>query len=174
MADRFLLVASDIHSDSDVFEFLAQVANDTNCLAFLYAGDLDVANYFISNALRNRNFVFLPVLGNCDSPYSYISSDVPVPATYRDCSFNNIRIFITHGHVCNMPSDVGLKDEDFDIVINGHTHIPANNKVGNLIVLNPGSAARPRGYSEKSYAKIVFTEKGPEIQFERIPDQCSR
>lgn len=173
MSDKFLLVASDIHSDCDAFEYLAQIAKDPDCLAFLYAGDLDVENYFIGTELRNRNFVFLPVLGNCDYPFSYSSSDVPVPTNYRTCTYNDVKIFITHGHLYSMPSDVGLKNEDFDIVINGHTHIPQCERVDNLTVLNPGSAARPRGFSAKSYAKIVFNDQKYQVQFERIPDLCS-
>lgn len=173
MSDKFLLVAGDVHSDFEVFEYLAQIAKDPDCLAFIYAGDLDVENYFIGTQLRNRSFVFLPVLGNCDYPYSYTSSDVPVPSTYRTCTYNGVRIFITHGHLYNMPADVGLNNEDFDLVINGHTHISLCEKTDNLTVLNPGSAARPRGYSSKSFAKVVFNDRGFEVQFGKIPDQCS-
>ena len=61
--DRFLLVASDIHDAESAFEKLAQKANDPRCIAFLYAGDLNVENYFINHALKYRSFTFIQPMG---------------------------------------------------------------------------------------------------------------
>lgn len=168
MDNKFILVASDVHSDSDAFEKLCNIAKNPLCIAFLYAGDLDVENWFIGTELRNRNFTFLPVAGNCDYPYSFISSDLPVPSNYRSCEFNGLRIFMTHGHLFSQPSDAGLENGNFDVVITGHTHIPSIIKENEIVYLNPGSAAKPRGKSEKSYAKIVFTSQGPDFLIERL------
>lgn len=155
--NKFLLIASDIHSDDEAFEKLAKKASCEDCLGFLYAGDLDIENYFISNILRNRNFVFIPVCGNCDSPYSYQDASLPVPPTFRETTIGEKKFFITHGHLYSDPESAGLND-NFDIVINGHTHIYSLCKKENYVFLNPGSASRPRGYTERSYATVTFKE----------------
>ncbi len=161
--DAFLLVSSDVHDSEDALERLADIAADKRCLAFLYAGDLNIENYFISHILRNRSFVFMPVQGNCDNRWSWTDVNLDLPM-YRSTSFKGLRIFISHGHLYYSPSSVGLEDTDFDLVITGHTH--RYNIFSEIIddkrvtYLNPGSPSRPRGGSEASYALVVFPSDG--------------
>ena len=158
---QFLLVASDVHSSDQCFEKLAEIAADQNCLAFLYAGDLDIENYFITQSVQLRNYVFLPVQGNCDNRWSWTDVNLDLPL-YRTCSFKGLRIFMSHGHLYGSPSSVGLEDKDFDLVITGHTHcsrIASEFVDGKRVTyLNPGSPSRPRGGSRPSYALVVFNE----------------
>ena len=161
--DVFLLVASDVHSSDQCFEKLAGIAGNENCLAFLYAGDLDIENYFITQSVQLRNYVFLPVQGNCDNRWSWTDVNLDLPI-YRTCSFKSLKIFITHGHLYWSPSSVGLEDKDFDLVITGHSH---RNSITSEIVdgkrimyMNPGSPARPRGGSKASYGLVVFKQNG--------------
>ncbi len=160
---KYLLVASDVHSSDQCFEKLAEIASDKDCLAFLYAGDLDIENYFITQSVQLRNFVFLPVQGNCDNRWSWTDVNLDLPL-YRTCSFRGLNIFITHGHLYVSPSSVGLEDKDFDLVITGHSHcngITSEFIEGKRITyLNPGSPSRPRGGSKSSYALVVFNEDG--------------
>lgn len=149
--EQFLLIASDVHSDEEAFEKLMNIAEDKNCLAFLYAGDLDLKNPLIEMAINNKNCAFLPVLGNCDSPWMYSARSFNTPPLYRNCQYNGLKINISHGHVL-------VPDEDAKVVITGHTHIPRLEQEGSTIFLNPGSAGLPRGYSKKSYAKIEFID----------------
>lgn len=161
--EKFLLIASDVHNDDQSFETLAKMAESENCLALLYAGDLDVENCLINAALRCRNFVFIPVQGNCDNRWSWTDLGLDLPP-YRTCSFNGLKIFLTHGHMYSSPSAVGLSDKDFDIVITGHSHVNSLEKQiidgKEIVFLNPGSPSRPRGYSKASYAKAIFRENG--------------
>lgn len=150
----FLLVASDVHSDSEVFERLCALASSDKCLAFLYAGDLEADDYFIQDCLRKRNFTFLPVRGNCDNPYDWTDTGVPFPPLFRTCSFANLNIWMSHGHVYSEPDN----PQDYDLVITGHTHKNSILKVGNTVFLNPGSAARPRGRSCASYAVVEISD----------------
>lgn len=39
MKNKFLPVTGDVHSNADVFEYLAKITESPDCLAFLYAGD---------------------------------------------------------------------------------------------------------------------------------------
>jgi hypothetical protein len=160
---KYILVASDIHSSDQTFETLAAMASAEGCLAFIYAGDLDIDNYFIAQSVQCRNYVFLPVQGNCDNRWSWTDVGLDLPS-FRTCTFDNLKIFVSHGHLYYEPSSVGLEDSDFDMVITGHTHVPDLHTefiAGKRVVfLNPGSAARPRGGSRASYALIRFRKNG--------------
>lgn len=174
--DRFLLVASDIHDAESAFEKLAQKANDPSCIAFLYAGDLNVENYFINHALKYRSFTFIPVLGNCDNPWAWIDAGVPQPPQFRTLSYTNrtgdLRIYISHGHLYPYPSSVGLGNEDFEVCITGHTHVnslkadileTSHPSKKQLVLLNPGSPSCPRGGSHQSYAMITIPNEGSAV-----------
>ncbi len=161
--EKFLLISSDVHNDDQVFERLCRKAEDTNCLAFLYAGDLNIENCIIESLLMCRNFLFIPVQGNCDNKWSWIDVGLELPM-YRTCEFKGLKIFLTHGHMYFDPSSVGLSDKDFDVVITGHSHV---NDIHQQIIdnkrvtfLNPGSPSRPRGRSKASYAMAVFKSDG--------------
>lgn len=89
--------------------------------------------------------------------------DLPL---YRTCSFQGLKIFLTHGHMYYDPDSAGLSNNDFDIVINGHSHVNSIRKETlklkenskEIIYLNPGSPTWPRGRSKASYALIIFKE----------------
>ncbi len=171
--ERFLLVSSDIHDAESAFEKLAQKANAKSCAAFLYAGDINVENYFICNALKYRSFTFLPVLGNCDNPWAWTDAGVPQPPQFRTLTYGNrtgkLHIYMSHGHLYPYPSSAGLGDEDFELCITGHTHVnslktdtietPIHNEK-QLVLLNPGSPSCPRGGSRPSYAVIRIPNEG--------------
>lgn len=161
--DAYLLVASDVHSSDQCFEKLAGIAGNENCLAFLYAGDLDIENYFIAQSAQLRNYVFLPVQGNCDNLWSWTDVNLDLPL-YRTCTFKGLKIFMTHGHLYWSPSSVGMEDKDFDLVITGHSHRSSISSefvdTKRIIYMNPGSPARPRGGSKASYGLVVFRQDG--------------
>ena len=160
---KHLLVASDAHNDDQAFELLAKKAEDSSCLALLYAGDLNIENCMISSLLQVRNFLFIPVQGNCDNKWEWTDVGIDLPL-YRTCTFGGLKIFLTHGHMYSDPDSAGLSDKDFDIVINGHSHVNGISEQiidgKRVIFMNPGSPSRPRGYSKPSYGTIVFNEDG--------------
>lgn len=151
--NKFLLIASDVHSSYTAFEKLCRIAESADCLAFLYAGDLEVSDYFIANELRNRNFVFLAVRGNCDYPYEWTDTSIPYPPQVRTCTFGTASIWMSHGHIYVEPPAL----ERYDLVITGHSHINSIIKSDGTVYLNPGSASRPRGRSSASYAIAEFS-----------------
>lgn len=156
--NKFILVASDVHRDSEAFERLSAIARTRECLAFLYAGDLDVEDWFISDILRKRNFVFIPVAGNCDRPFSFTDAGLTPPPEYRSTDIGNLKIFMTHGHRYTLPEDVDLCSDKFDVVITGHTHKPNLTVRDTTIYMNPGSASLPRGGSRAGYGIIEILE----------------
>ena len=161
---KYLLVASDIHNNEQALESLAEIAKHPNCVAFLYAGDLNVENYFISEILRYRNFVFLPVLGNCDNPWAYADINVPTPPYYRTLHYSNetgkLDIYMSHGHLYPYPTEDLIGDSTFNLIINGHSHVGELREEDNAIFLNPGSPAQPRGNCIASYGVILMPKSG--------------
>ena len=162
---KFLLVASDVHNNEQAFERLVEIAKNPNCLAFLYAGDLNVENYFIGESLRYRNFVFLPVLGNCDNPWDYNDVNVPTPPYFRTVRYSNettkLDIYMSHGHLYPYPTEENVGENHFNLILNGHSHIGCIKEESKAIFFNPGSPSQPRGNCIASYGVILVPKSGP-------------
>lgn len=92
------------------------------------------------------------VLGNCDSPY--MLSDL---AYEEELPIGGLRFRIVHD-----PREFGLSDAGIDVFVHGHTHVPRNESVGSRLIVNPGSASRPRGGSGRSVA--VMEVSGGAVQ----------
>ncbi|QZA32380.1 metallophosphoesterase [Hydrogenibacillus sp. N12] len=80
-------------------------------------------------------------------------------------------ILVTHGHRFDVQADL-LKLRLFAeaqgarIVFYGHTHVPGWTVDGGVLLLNPGSLARPRGYPHPTYAVVRLhrSEAGVEVE----------
>ena len=77
-----------------------------------------------------------------------------------------VSIFITHGHVYDVKHDLsrlfykGLEVEA-DVCLFGHSHIAGVTENEGLILMNPGSVARPKGDHKPSYGLIEIEDKIP-------------
>ena len=92
-----------------------------------------------------REFPEIPlyqVAGNCDfASFAPLTLAVPI---------GPVRVFLTHGHLYGV--DYGnvdrlvyaAKEENAQLALFGHTHIPFHEDIGGVKVLNPGSAGRGR------------------------------
>ncbi len=113
------------------------------CDLILCAGDVERPSILMEfDALAPT----VAVLGNCDT--SLRGMDIPFTASPR---IGGVRFFMTH-----RPEDIGTPAEDVRVVVHGHTHIPREERIGNVLYLNPGSASKPRGGSVKSIARIII------------------
>ena len=86
------------------------------------------------------------VLGNCDT--SLRGMDIPFTASPR---IGGVHFFMTH-----RPEDIGTVAEDVRVVVHGHTHIPREERIGEVLYLNPGSASMPRGGSKRGVARVTI------------------
>ncbi len=86
------------------------------------------------------------VLGNCDT--SLRGMDIPFTASPR---IGGVRFFMTH-----RPEDIGTVAEDVRVVVHGHTHIPREERIGEVLYLNSGSASKPRGGSKRGVARVTI------------------
>ena len=73
----------------------------------------------------------------------------PVLADYAMLEINGLRIFATHGHLYGEDNPPPLADGD--ILLCGHTHIPACRAHDGFTYLNPGSVSIPKEGSAHSY-----------------------
>ena len=102
----------------------------------------------------------LCVRGNCDCEVDQMVLDFPILADYAIIDFGKNAIYATHGHKFGKDCPPPLKSGD--ILLCGHTHIPANEKTGGIYYLNPGSVSIPKNGSKNSYMTLcdgVFTWK---------------
>lgn len=80
------------------------------------------------------------------------------------------RIFLTHGHKYGVYYGLyGLydkaKDNNCDVVLYGHTHIPKINYMDDIAFINPGSISLPRqNYTQPTFL-IIEIDKKNEIHF---------
>lgn len=96
------------------------------------------------------------VAGNCDQGMS--------PAT-KIIEAGGKRIFCAHGHRYGVHGGTETirsvaRDNNCDIVLYGHTHIPFDALIDGIYVLNPGSCASPRNGLKPSFGSIDITEQG--------------
>lgn len=99
------------------------------------------------NEARNE---LLCVRGNCEAEVDQMMLDFPVMAEYMILYLDDRMVFATHGHVFNREHLPALKKGD--ILLNGHTHVPAIQRMEEgILYLNPGSVAIPKENSACSY-----------------------
>ena len=102
--------------------------------------------------LNPLNKDIIAVRGNCDSEVDQMVLDFPVLADYALLCEQGTMIFITHGHLYNLADlpKIGPKD----ILLHGHTHVPALEATEHCIYMNPGSTSLPKEDSLPSYMTL--------------------
>lgn len=104
------------------------------------------------------------VLGNCDPLNETANVD-------EILVIEGFRIWLTHGHRYMGHTHIEelvwwAKKLEVDIVVYGHTHVPMNSYYGDILLVNPGSPARPRGGSAPSFAVLTLKEgQKPQVEF---------
>ena len=151
------LIASDIHGDSACCAVLLDAFDSEGADRLLLLGDLlyhgprnDLPEHYapkeVISLLSARKDDILCVRGNCEAEVDQMVLPFPVLADYAILTLGKRMIFATHGHHFNKgqlpPMHPG------DILLHGHTHIPAWETVaGGCLYLNPGSVSLPKADS---------------------------
>lgn len=156
-----LFIASDIHGDLQAATAMLDVYRHTGCERMLLLGDLlyhgprnDLPQGYdpkgvisLLNAHKNE---ILAVRGNCEAEVDQMVLSFPVLADYAFLAMDGVRIFATHGHHFDLSSPPPMQHGD--VLLHGHTHIPACVPFGDgNVYLNPGSVALPKGGFPKSF-----------------------
>lgn len=165
------LIASDIHGSALYAERLMAAFEREDAQRMLLLGDL--LYHGPRNALpegydpprviallNERKDRLLCVRGNCEAEVDQMVLRFPVLADYALLPLENRLIFITHGHLYNEEHLPPLQKGD--ILLHGHTHVPACREYEDFVYLNPGSVSIPKENSPHSYMTLengLFTWK---------------
>lgn len=147
-----ILVISDSHKRTDIIDKILSAQSDVKHIFFLGDNVEDIEDFEFIYPDR----IFHKVCGNCD----YFSA---VPSVGLEV-LDGVRIFYTHGHTYNVKSGVdkllqAARDNNYNIVLYGHTHIAKTLYADGIHIVNPGSCLSPRE-GKPSYAVIDITDKG--------------
>ena len=155
-----LMIASDIHGSSFYCRLMLDAYRREQADRLLLLGDIlyhgprnDLPREYnpkdvidMLNPLKNE---ILCVCGNCDTEVDQMVLEFPILAEYCLLELNGKTIFAAHRHHYNPQNLPPLKPGD--ILLNGHTHIPANQNMGTYTYMNPGSTAIPKAGSAHGY-----------------------
>ncbi len=150
-----ILAAGDIHGSAKrclklIEAFKAEKADILLLLGDLLkhkslpiAGDITVPS--LLNPLSKQ---IVCVRGNndwtCDQDFFEFNS----LQEHQQISFGQKKIFASHGHHYHPQN---LPPIDFDIFIQGHTHVPGYRRYPDYLYLNPGAISRPMAGSTHGY-----------------------
>ena len=154
------MIASDIHGSAYYCKKLIAAYEKEQADKLLILGDIlyhgprnelprDYNPKEVIAMLNPMKQELLCVRGNCDTEVDQMVLEFPILADYCFIELDGHTIFATHGHVHN-PKNLPMLKEG-DILLNGHTHIPANQDMGTYTYMNPGSVSIPKESSAHGY-----------------------
>ena len=167
-----ILIASDIHGSSYYCGELVSAIERENPDRIILLGDIlyhgprnDLPKEYdpkkVIDMLNGYSEKILSVRGNCDSEVDQMVLDFPCLSEYSVLLEGNKTIFITHGHIFN--SDNMPKIKAGDVLLHGHTHVTACEKLCNgVYYINPGSVSIPKNDTQRGYLLLengMFTFK---------------
>ena len=167
-------IGSDIHGSEYYCRKMAEAFEREKADRILLLGDIlyhgprndlpkDYNPKSVIEILNSYKNIITSVRGNCDTEVDQMVLKFPVLADYALISDGDVNIFATHGHIYNEEKLPPLRDGD--ILLCGHTHIPACTENERYMYMNPGSVSIPKEGSHHGYMILkdnVFTWKDME------------
>lgn len=147
-----VVVISDSHGFGSVVDKI--IRREAEAEAIIFLGD--VTNDIEDFTYEYTDKKFYIVSGNCDIFSSYPYTTV--------ANLGGVNVFITHGHTLGVKHGLGglisaARQQECQIALYGHTHVPNIKYEDGLYIVNPGSCARSRD-GGNSYAVIDVRENG--------------
>ena len=148
-----ILIASDIHGSAKYCRKLLERYEKENAGRLLLLGDLlyhgprnDLPEEYdpkqVIGMLNEYRDEIACVRGNCEAEVDQMVLRFPVMADYALMPLGGRMIYLTHGHVFNRENLPPMKEGD--ILLHGHTHVPACEAIGPYVYMNPGSVSIPK------------------------------
>lgn len=146
-----ILVISDTHKRMGPVIDLVDRITDLNHI--IHLGDV------IKDAMDLEAIYDVPVdyvAGNCDY--------APTEPRKKVIDILGKKFFITHGHLYGVKNSTETlreiaRDNNYDVILFGHSHIPLLKYEGETIIMNPGSLSEPRNFSKPSFGIIQIDHK---------------
>lgn len=165
MTEMKLMIISDIHGSAFYCRQMIEAFEREQAERLLILGDIlyhgprndlprEYAPKEVISLLNERKDKLICVRGNCDTEVDQMVLEFPILADYailpiRSGDGNMRLIYATHGHNYN-PDNPPILSQG-DILLNGHTHVPACSQEAGFVYMNPGSVSIPKEESEHSY-----------------------
>ena len=161
-----LMIASDIHGAAGNCGELLDAFDREKADRLLLLGDIlyhgprnDLPDGYapkeVIALLNARKSDLLCVRGNCDTEVDQMVLEFPILADYALLEADGMRIYATHGHIYHPDHLPPLQKGD--VLLYGHTHIPAWDRKEGILCLNPGSVSIPKAGSARGY---ILLESG--------------
>ena len=157
------MIASDIHGSAYYCEKLLEAFQQEQADRLLLLGDIlyhgprndlpeEYAPKKVIEMLNECRQNILCVRGNCDTEVDQMVLKFPILADYAVLTARKRLIYVTHGHVYNNGNLPPIHPGD--ILLHGHTHVPACEEYETHTYLNPGSVSIPKENSPHSYMTL--------------------
>ena len=155
------MIASDIHGSAYYCRKMLEAYDREGADRLLLLGDIlyhgprndlpeEYAPKQVLAMLNEQKDRILCVRGNCDGEVDQMVLQFPILADYSILTVGERLVYVTHGHNINV--DHPLPFAKGDILLHGHTHIPAWTPFGeDNLYLNPGSVSIPKENSAHGY-----------------------
>ena len=148
-----VLIVSDTHSNHENLRQVVQ--QEAKFDLMIHLGDSEI---YLEELADMVDCPVEAVAGNMDRD--------PVLPMRKVIEVEGYRLLLCHGHQDRVDAtllmlDYGARNEDVDIALFGHTHVPFLDEEDGLTFMNPGSLSRPRPWGAKpSYGIMTIDEEG--------------
>lgn len=158
------MIASDIHGSAYYCRQMLEAFEQEQADRLILLGDLlyhgprndlprEYAPKEVIPMLNAHKQEILCVRGNCDTEVDQMVLEFLILADYAVLPVGKRLIYLTHGHRFSV--DALPPMQDGDILLHGHTHVPAWEQFGtDNWYLNPGSVSIPKQESAHSYMTL--------------------
>lgn len=155
-----LMIASDLHGSAYYTRLLLEAMDREQPDRLLLLGDLlyhgprndlprEYAPKQVIQLLNARKSQILCVRGNCEAEVDQMVLEFPVLSEFGVVFADGLTLYMLHGH-----KNLDLPVLPGDILLCGHTHVPAVRKDGEHYYVNPGSVSIPKEGSCHGYMML--------------------
>ena len=159
-----LFIASDIHGSAVYCLKMLAAYDREQADRLLLLGDIlyhgprnDLPEGYapkeVITLLNERRGDILCVRGNCDTEVDQMVLQFPILAEYAFLEAEGRTMLATHGHHFNTQNPPPLRKGE--ILLHGHTHVPAWENHGDYCYLNPGSVSIPKENTARGYMTLT-------------------
>ena len=159
-------LASDSHGGTGDLDLMLSRPETRDVRLWLFAGDVAMDAAYL-DMVTPEDVEVIKVAGNNDWP----GTNLP---DYETLDIAGHTVLLTHGHIFGVNFGrqklaQAAKDVGADIAVYGHTHVAENTVIDGVMILNPGSIARPRDERNGSFMVMdLLPEKQPVVKLYRL------